>query len=141
MENVQMDKLEWVDVILIALFPLLGIILYFVHKNNEEDERAQAALYATVLAIIIYIPLTLLLGYFGTLIGFAILVCVFYMNTQGKLPVSSGAYSGHTDTRSTVAKERPAFCTNCGGDLSKEELEWLDNNTVRCPFCGSNISV
>ena len=142
MANVQMDKLEWSDVIIIALIPLIGgLILYFVHKGNNEEERAQATLYATLLVIIIYIPLNLVLGWLGTIIGICIIIGVFYMNTQGKLPVNAGTPSGSSGARASAAKERPAFCSNCGGDLSNETLEWINNNTVRCPFCGSNINV
>lgn len=141
MENVQMNRLEWIDVILIAIFPLLGIILYFVHKGNQEVERADACLWGMLIALIIYIPLNIVLGWFGTIIAFAIIVCVYMMNTQGMLPFESAG--GPRRDREVVreATAFPAHCSNCGGSLLEKEIEWIDNNTIRCPYCSSELRV
>ena len=141
MENVRMDKLEWIDVILIAIFPLLGIILYFIHKGNQEVERADASLWGMLIALIIYIPLNLVLGWLGTIIAFIIIVCVYMLNKEGKLPFES---QGSTRAEPEVvedAAEFPAHCRNCGGSLLDREVEWINNTTIRCPYCSSELKV
>jgi hypothetical protein len=50
MENIRMDKLEWIDVILVALLFPLGVVLYLVYKARGEDERAEASIIAMIMA-------------------------------------------------------------------------------------------
>ncbi len=141
MENIRMDRLEWIDVILIAIFPILGIILYFVHKGNGELERADASLWGMVIALIIYIPLNLILPWIGTFIAFFIIICLYMLNKEGKLPFET---QGSTRPESEVVEEATAFpstCRNCGGSLLEREIEWINNNTIRCPYCSSELRV
>ncbi len=35
----------------------------------------------------------------------------------------------------------PAHCPYCGGDLRPDEVEWLDENSVECDYCGSLVKV
>ena len=141
MENIRMDKLEWIDVILIAIFPLLGIILYFVHKGNQEQERADASLWGMIIALIIYIPLNLILGWLGTIIAFIIIIGVYMLNKQGMLPFESQASSKPEPERVEDAAPFPNNCSNCGGSLLEKEVEWIDNNSIRCPYCSSELRV
>ncbi|MCK5238260.1 MAG: hypothetical protein KAR33_01860 [Candidatus Thorarchaeota archaeon] len=141
MEKVRMDRLEWIDIILIAIFPLLGIILYFVHKNNGEEERADASLWSMLIALVIYIPLNIVLGWIGTIIAFIIIIGVYMLNQQGMLPFDSQASSKREPERVEDVAPFPNNCSNCGGSLLEKEIEWIDNNTIRCPFCSSELRV
>jgi len=38
-----------------------------------------------------------------------------------------------TETRGTL----PAQCTGCGAPIVPGEVEWHDNQTAECPYCGS----
>jgi DNA-directed RNA polymerase subunit RPC12/RpoP len=33
----------------------------------------------------------------------------------------------------------PLKCSNCGGTLRSDEVEWIDRDTAACPYCGSTI--
>lgn len=33
----------------------------------------------------------------------------------------------------------PSHCPSCGGPLRPDEVDWLDNFSVECPFCGSPV--
>ncbi len=33
----------------------------------------------------------------------------------------------------------PTNCHGCGGPLRADEVEWVDDVTVECPYCGSSI--
>jgi hypothetical protein len=33
----------------------------------------------------------------------------------------------------------PTTCPTCGGHLRYEEVEWADNLTAECPYCGSAV--
>jgi predicted membrane protein len=136
-----MDKLEWIDAILIAIFPLLGIILYFVYKNNGEDERAIASIWGMLIAIIIYIPLNLILPWFGWIIAFIIILVMFALNKQGKLLIAPPTDGGQASEKVEEAKVIPTSCPNCSASLSSESIDWIDNNTFRCPYCDSTVSV
>ena len=35
----------------------------------------------------------------------------------------------------------PARCPQCGGDLRPDEVEWLDENSAECEYCGSVVKV
>jgi hypothetical protein len=47
------------------------------------------------------------------------------------------------DLRETSASMKntilPAHCPNCGGALRTDELEWLDEVTAECAYCGSPV--
>jgi len=148
MENIRMDKLEWIDVILVALFPLLGIVLCLVYKARGEDERAEASIMAMIMAILIYVTLSFLLGGFAFLVGFPLLLCIYYFGTQQAQrqlvsdyetarPVTDMAgESPPEDTAlSRGAVSIPTSCPNCGAALQPEEVERTWDGTVRCPYC------
>lgn len=33
----------------------------------------------------------------------------------------------------------PTHCPQCGGPLRSDEVEWIDDHTAECPFCGSAV--
>jgi len=33
----------------------------------------------------------------------------------------------------------PVKCPSCGGAILSDEVDWLDNNTGECPYCGSAV--
>ncbi len=33
----------------------------------------------------------------------------------------------------------PVKCPSCGGAILPDEVDWLDNNTGECPYCGSAV--
>lgn len=33
----------------------------------------------------------------------------------------------------------PAVCPSCGGTLRSDEVDWIDDNSAECPWCGSSI--
>jgi hypothetical protein len=39
------------------------------------------------------------------------------------------------DRRGTL----PAACAACGGTLHSDDVDWIDNVTAECPWCGSSI--
>lgn len=46
-----------------------------------------------------------------------------------------------TDRRE-IAKKRPVlpmYCPGCGGAIRPDEVEWLDEHTVECDYCGSPV--
>ncbi|MDF1539255.1 MAG: hypothetical protein P1Q69_10180, partial [Candidatus Thorarchaeota archaeon] len=122
-------------------FPLLGIILYFVHKGNGELERADASLWGMLIALIIYIPLNLVLNWIGTIIAFIIIICMFMLNKEGKLPLGIQASPRAEPEVVEEATAFPSACRNCGGSLLEREIEWINNTTIRCPYCSSELRV
>lgn len=53
---------------------------------------------------------------------------------QLSMPGDPSARSGPT-TRPTL----PTHCPSCGGPMRLDELEWLDENSAECPYCGSPV--
>jgi len=33
----------------------------------------------------------------------------------------------------------PAMCPQCGGPVRGDEVEWIDDNSAECPYCGSTL--
>jgi hypothetical protein len=33
----------------------------------------------------------------------------------------------------------PTTCSGCGGPLRSDEVEWVDDVTAECPYCGSQV--
>ena len=33
----------------------------------------------------------------------------------------------------------PAVCPSCGGTLRSDEVDWIDDNSAECPWCGSSV--
>ncbi|MHA2423370.1 MAG: hypothetical protein ACXAEF_01170 [Candidatus Thorarchaeota archaeon] len=140
MSDVRMDALEWIDVILIAIFPLLGIILFILHKNAGEEDRATASIWGMLIALIIYIPLNLILPWIGTFIAFAIIIVMFMLNKEGKLLVAPPEERRYRPGRIEDAKVIPSTCPNCNASLSHDSVVWIDNNTMQCPYCESTLN-
>ncbi|MGY5861464.1 MAG: hypothetical protein RTU09_03755 [Candidatus Thorarchaeota archaeon] len=154
MENIRMDKLEWIDVILVALFWPLGVVLYLVYKGRGENERAEASIMAMIMAILIYVTLGFLLGGFAYFVGFPLLLCIYYFGTQQAQqrlerdfrvvrPTTSMA---DEDTpvgtaRSSETSDIPASCPNCGAALQPQDTERTADGTVRCPYCEHTMQV
>ena len=154
MENIRMDKLEWIDVILVALFPLLGVVLYLVYKGRGEDERAEASIMAMIMAILIYIPLGFLLGWFAFFVGFPLLLCIYHFGrqqAQQRLDREHGTVRPTTDivsesppegtARSGDTADIPSSCPNCGAALKPQEVERTWDGTIRCPYCEHTMEV
>jgi hypothetical protein len=38
----------------------------------------------------------------------------------------------------TYVFEPPRFCSNCGGDLNPQNVEWAGPLTAKCPYCGAS---
>jgi hypothetical protein len=60
----------------------------------------------------------------------------FEVFLQGLLPDFSN------DSPAPPAPKRtrlPTHCPSCGAALRPEELEWLDENTAECAYCGSPV--
>lgn len=38
-----------------------------------------------------------------------------------------------------AARVLPTNCPSCGGPLLLKEVEWLDENTAECPYCGNGV--
>lgn len=148
MENIRMDKLEWIDVILVALFFPLGVVLYLVYKARGEDERAEASFIAMIMAILIYATLGLLLGGFAFFVGFPLLLCIYHFGRQ-KAQQRLGSEYGTVRSTTDIASESPAegailssdtadipsSCPNCGATLKPQEVERTWDGTIRCPYC------
>jgi hypothetical protein len=148
MENIRMDKLEWIDVILVALLFPLGVVLYLVYKARGEDERAEASIIAMIMAILIYATLGLLLGGFAFFVGFPLLLCIYHFGrqqAQQRLGSEYGTVRPTTDIASESPPEVtapsgdtadiPSSCPNCGAALEPQEVERTWDGTVRCPYC------
>jgi len=154
MENIRMDKLEWIDVILVALFFPLGVVLYLVYKARGEDERAEASIIAMIMAILIYVTLGFFLGGFAFFVGFPLLLCIYHFGRQqaqqrlgseyeivrpttdmaSESPLEGTAQSGDT-------ADIPSSCPNCGAALTAQEVERTWDGTVRCPYCEHTMEV
>ena len=154
MENIRMDKLEWIDVILVALFPLLGVVLYLVYKGRGEDERAEASIMAMIMAILIYVTLSFLLGGFAVLVGFPLLLCIYHFGRQQAQQRLGSEYKVVRPTtdiasesplegtaRSVEIADIPFSCPNCGAALTPEEVERTWDGTVSCPYCEHTVEV
>ncbi len=152
MDNIRMDKLEWIDVILVALFPLLGIVLYLVYKGRGEDERAEASIIAMIMAILIYVTLGFLLGGFAFFVGFPLLLCIYHFGrqqAQQRLDRGYEIVSPTTDIASESTPEEtavsrgtadlPSSCPNCGAALQPQEMERTWDGIMRCPYCERTI--
>ncbi len=148
MENIHMDRLEWIDVIFVALFPILGVVLFLVYKARGEDERAEASIMAMIMAILIYVTLSFLLGGFAFFVGFPLLLCMYHFGRQQAQQQLVRAYEAArpvTDMESESPVEDtamstgiasiPSSCPNCGAALTPEEVERTWDGTVRCPYC------
>lgn len=53
-----------------------------------------------------------------------------------KLPATPTFETKETPTRKPVI---PTHCPNCGAALRPDEVEWLDDLTAECGYCGSPI--
>jgi hypothetical protein len=42
---------------------------------------------------------------------------------------------------SAEARHLPTHCPACGGPLRSDEVEWADEVTAECPYCGSAVRV
>jgi len=42
-------------------------------------------------------------------------------------------------TRERTRSRIPTVCPGCGGPLRSDEVEWLDETTAECPYCGSAV--
>jgi hypothetical protein len=42
-------------------------------------------------------------------------------------------------TAPAQARLLPTKCPSCGGSLLANEVEWLDEATAECPYCGSGV--
>ena len=148
MDNIRMDKLEWIDVILVALFFPLGVVLYLVYKARGEDERAEASIIAMIMAILIYVTLGFLLGGFAFFVGFPLLLCIYHFGRQqaqqqlvrdyeAARPVTDVVSESPLEdiAMSTGTPNIPSSCPNCGAALLPEEVERTWDGTVRCPYC------
>jgi len=148
METIHMDKLEWIDVILVALFAPLGVVLYLVYKARGENERAEASIWAMIMAILIYVPLGFLLGVFAFFVGFPLLLCMYHFGSQQaqqRIESEYGTVRPATDIASESppedtawsgdAADIPSNCPNCGAPLTPQEVERTWDGTVRCPYC------
>jgi len=152
MDNIRMDKLEWIDVILVALFFPLGVVLYLVYKARGEDERAEASFVAMIMAILIYATLGLLLGGFAFFVGFPLLLCIYHFGRQQAQQRLGSEYGTVRPTtvmasddppestaRSSETSDMPSSCPNCGAALQPQEVERTWDGTVRCPYCEHTV--
>jgi predicted RNA-binding Zn-ribbon protein involved in translation (DUF1610 family) len=60
------------------------------------------------------------------------------------LPASSIMTSSSTPFTTPVASQKnskmlPTICLTCGGPLRPDEVEWLDDASAECPYCGGVI--
>jgi hypothetical protein len=148
MENIRMDKLEWIDVILVALLFPLGVVLYLVYKARGEDERAEASIISMIMASLIYATLGLLLGGFAFFVGFPLLLCIYHFGRQQAQQRLDRGYEivrpapdiarespSEETVVSRVTAVIPSSCPNCGAALTLQEVERAWDGTVRCPYC------
>jgi len=45
----------------------------------------------------------------------------------------------HKESTATKKPTLPTHCPNCGGALRADEVEWLDEVTAECAYCGSPV--
>ncbi len=59
------------------------------------------------------------------------------------LPMPGGTVGpASTDSAALAEKSKPLLpilCSACGGPIRADEVEWVDENTVECPYCGSAV--
>lgn len=34
----------------------------------------------------------------------------------------------------------PSICSQCGGPLRSDEVDWIDSTSAECPYCGSTVA-
>jgi len=44
-----------------------------------------------------------------------------------------------TDRMENTRPALPTHCPTCGGPMRSDEVEWIDETTVECSFCGSPV--
>ena len=49
--------------------------------------------------------------------------------------ISAGLGTGSQSAKPTL----PTNCPGCGGPLHSNEIEWTDETTAECPYCGSAV--
>lgn len=49
------------------------------------------------------------------------------------------AYTRETDVSEQKPPRLPTKCPSCGGGIPSDEVEWIDEHTVECPYCGSAV--
>lgn len=62
------------------------------------------------------------------------LASVLPAGTSQPLPARGAAPS-----QPPQAARLPVRCPTCGAGLRPNEIEWLDNNTAECPYCGGPV--
>jgi hypothetical protein len=55
---------------------------------------------------------------------------------KANLPGDFTAPKNLTPTKKPVL---PTHCPSCGGALRPDEVDWLDEHTAECPYCGSPV--
>ena len=87
----------------------------------------------TILFYVMVVPMI------SFLVGSAIIV----YGMRGKMkPARMGMFgmmaaSSDEPRERTYIHEPPRFCSDCGGTLSAETIEWVGPLTVKCPYCGA----
>lgn len=54
----------------------------------------------------------------------------------------SGSFPKEIPTETFTITKRPVLpthCPSCGAALKPDEVEWIDDNTVECDYCGSPV--
>jgi hypothetical protein len=56
---------------------------------------------------------------------------------NANLPAGYAAGQGAQPVK--IRRNLPTNCPGCGGPLHNDEIEWTDEITVECPYCGSAV--
>jgi hypothetical protein len=51
----------------------------------------------------------------------------------------AGTASGPSTVNGVKRSLLPTTCSGCGGPLRSDEVEWVDDVTAECPYCGSQV--
>ncbi|RME06812.1 MAG: hypothetical protein D6803_05540 [Anaerolineae bacterium] len=62
----------------------------------------------------------------------------FRQYLEKNLPESAEVYRQRAKQQ-PARPSLPLHCPSCGGPVRPDEVEWLDDNTAECPYCGSGL--
>ena len=58
---------------------------------------------------------------------------------KATLPPMPGGYLGPAAPAERRKPVLPTNCPGCGGPVRADEVEWVDDSTAACPYCGSAV--
>jgi len=117
----------WIGISIIMISFFVGL---FMMISGLESGNMSVGL---ILFYVLGIPLI------GMIIGVPIMISSGIGPESRRLLLASRHSTTSTSPSESFVHEPPTFCTNCGGKISNQNVDWVGPLTIKCPYCGSTL--